>query len=121
MKALDLVLIFIGGGLGSVGRYSISQLITYKNFPLATFVVNIVGSFIIGFLLSSSISQNQNLKLLLAIGFCGGFTTFSSFSAEVIQLIQQQKNWLAIFYIAVSVCLSLIFTCLGMSFFTGNK
>ena len=121
MSFSNFALIFVGGGLGSVVRFLAAQFLSFKHFPLATFVVNVVGSFFIGWIIASSLSQNNNLKLLLATGFCGGFTTFSTFSLEVFQLFQQQKFIVAIAYIFFSLVLSIAFTALGFYFANSSK
>ena len=79
------ILVFLGGGLGSVCRYLISKALNSRgtNLPWGTFTVNILGSFIIGLLLGIAIKNNNlnnTTNLILATGFCGGFTTFSTFS-----------------------------------------
>ena len=83
----QLILVFIGGGIGSSLRYWISKYL--NNFetgiPYGTFAVNIVGSLIIGIILGFALKNNsisENTVLLLATGFCGGFTTFSAFAYE---------------------------------------
>ena len=83
----QLVFVFLGGGFGSVLRYIIGKLLnnTENGIPYGTFVANILGSLLIGIVLGlaakhDSLSQNQTL--LLATGFCGGFTTFSTFAYE---------------------------------------
>lgn len=83
----NLLLVFAGGGFGSVLRYAIGKYFnaTLHGFPYGTFAVNILGSLLIGIILglaakNNSISQSQTL--LLATGFCGGFTTFSAFAYE---------------------------------------
>lgn len=83
----QLILVFIGGGFGSVLRYVISKYFNnlQTGMPYGTFAVNIIGSFLIGFILAlaaknTTLSQNQSL--ILATGFCGGFTTFSTFAYE---------------------------------------
>lgn len=85
MKSLFLV--FIGGGFGSVLRFLIGKWLnnSESGFPYGTFFANILGSLFIGFILgyaAKSDSLNQNQTLLLATGFCGGFTTFSTFAYE---------------------------------------
>ncbi|HAO15147.1 MAG TPA: fluoride efflux transporter CrcB [Tenacibaculum sp.] len=83
----QFILVFLGGGIGSALRYSISKLLgnATNSIPYGTFVVNILGSFLIGLILGYA-AKNQSLThsqtLFLATGFCGGFTTFSSFAFE---------------------------------------
>lgn len=82
----QLLLIFLGGGAGSVLRYLVvKNLGTWNAIPVGTFTVNIVGSLLIGLLFGWAAKQEiipENITLLLATGFCGGFTTFSAFSFE---------------------------------------
>ncbi|MEI7474546.1 MAG: fluoride efflux transporter CrcB [bacterium] len=89
-------LIFVGGGLGACLRFFLSMLIhnnTNGIFPWGTFAINIAGSFILGLVVALSISKppiiDNNIKLLLTTGFCGGFTTFSTFSWEVLTLLKE--------------------------------
>jgi CrcB protein len=83
----QLILVFVGGGFGSVLRFAISKWLnnSENGIPYGTFVANILGSLLIGFVLgyaAKSDALNQNQTLLLATGFCGGFTTFSTFAYE---------------------------------------
>ena len=83
----QLLLVFIGGGVGSSLRYWISKYLNSAEtgIPYGTFAANIIGSFIIGIVLGLALKNNsvsQNTVLLVATGFCGGFTTFSTFAYE---------------------------------------
>jgi len=88
------LLIFVGGGLGSLCRYGVSSLINQNTavvFPFGTLAVNIAGSFIMGFLfqLFDNVLVPTEMRTLLLIGFLGGFTTFSSYSIETINLLRE--------------------------------
>lgn len=83
----NLLLVFVGGGLGSTLRYIIGKYLnsTESGIPWGTFTANILGSFLIGLILGLAAKNNtfsHNQTLLLATGFCGGFTTFSTFAYE---------------------------------------
>ncbi|GGG08300.1 putative fluoride ion transporter CrcB [Dokdonia pacifica] len=83
----QLFLVFIGGGTGSIARYLLSKVwnTSTTGIPYGTFTANILGSLIIGLILGWAIKNNtlsSNTTLLLATGFCGGFTTFSTFAYE---------------------------------------
>ena len=116
----NILLVGLGGGVGSVARY-VSQRWFAANymhfFPWGTFAVNFVGCFLIGLfwgLSFKSFDGNENWKLFLMTGLCGGFTTFSAFTLEGIGLIKEQKLVLFFSYIAASVVLGLLATYIGM-------
>ena len=111
----NIAFVAFGGAVGSVVRYLTSQLINFKKFPLSTFTVNIIGSFLIGILMGyiSKQMNAQNWQLLLVTGFCGGFTTFSAFSWEIVLMLQQQRYTNALLYIAATLILGISFTFLG--------
>jgi len=110
-----LLLIAAGGAAGSVCRYILSSYIKVLYFP-GTLVVNILGCFLIGLLagLDARFNLNTNLRMLLVVGFCGGFTTFSSFSIENMELIDNQKYFTAFAYISLSVILGLAAVLIGI-------
>jgi fluoride exporter len=113
----QFLLVGLGGAAGSMLRYGCNIAIAAKNFPLSTVIVNIVGSFVIGLILALSIKSegfSQNWKLLLSTGVCGGFTTFSAFSADSLVLLQQGKYNAAAIYILISVLLSIAAVWLGL-------
>ncbi len=112
----NFLLVGLGGALGSMLRYVFYLAITVKQFPLATFAVNIIGSFIIGAVLALSLKDDlflNNWKLFLATGICGGFTTFSAFSMENITLLQNEKYFIALVYIVSSIMLGIAAAWLG--------
>ncbi|HAC15098.1 MAG TPA: fluoride efflux transporter CrcB [Bacteroidetes bacterium] len=111
----------LGGALGSSSRYVISHLIqenTSSGFPFGTFTVNIIGCLIIGFLVGLSIHRPESLseqsRFLLSTGFCGGFTTFSAFSAETFSLIDKGEFTTAILYVILSIFVGLLATGMGI-------
>lgn len=110
----QVLLIFIGGGLGSLCRYGISRWMeTSASFPYATFVANVLSCLILGIIVGLSLKNmvSNDIKLMLITGFCGGFSTFSTFSNETLSLFQSGNYTTAFTYIAISilVCLASIF------------
>lgn len=108
--------IALGGALGAISRYGIQQWITVKNYPWSTFLINILGSFIIGWLAAKAEQSDfwaREGKWLGMVGFCGGFTTFSSFALENMQLIRNGNVYSALVYILTSSALCIIFAFLG--------
>lgn len=119
---IQLVYILIGGGLGSIGRYLISQFTPqyYKgDFPLGTFTANIIGCLIIGIFVAI-LKPNTNLDACLVTGFCGGFTTFSSFSKEVFLLFDTKKTKLAFVYVISSSLFGILAVLLGYTLSGGH-
>lgn len=105
------VAIFLGGGTGSVMRYAVQLMmherIVAYNFPWATFSVNITGSFLIGlfYALSAKFNISPELRLFLTAGLCGGFTTFSTFSNDILSMIRQGDSLVCLAYIILSLAL----------------
>lgn len=110
----DLIYIFLGGGTGSVLRYCVQLLMHERvvsyTFPWATFAVNIIGSFLIGFFyaLSTRFNLSPEIRLLLTAGFCGGFTTFSTFSNDGMTLLKEEFYGTFALYTILSIAIGLI-------------
>jgi fluoride exporter len=115
-----LLLIALGGAAGSVLRYILggrAQHFAPHGFPLGTLFVNVVGCFLVGMLVRQfmNIQAHNYLRALLVVGFCGGFTTFSTFSMETVGLIEGGEYSRAVAYIALSLTLCLTATLSGMT------
>lgn len=113
------LLVFFGGGIGSLVRLGMSQLLPSKGFPFATLLVNCLGSLLIG--LVYGYLQNygdERLKYLVAIGFCGGLTTFSTFSNESFVFLKSGDFWTFIAYIVISVVSCLVCVRWGYQMFS---
>jgi CrcB protein len=114
-----LLLVGFGGFLGSVARFTLSrffQNLAFSSFPFGTLSVNIAGCFLIGLIYGISDRGNlfgSDLRLFLTIGFCGGFTTFSSFSIESMVLLKQGNFLYFALYASFSFLLCLIATWAG--------
>ncbi len=115
-----LFYIAVGGAFGSVLRFLTTVLVSKywsAHFPLATFIANILGCFLIGLIIGiveKNNLANSNLKWFLITGFCGGFTTFSTFGYENYTLFQNNNSLLAFLYIGLSVVMGLFAIWLGL-------
>ncbi|MGE4799292.1 fluoride efflux transporter CrcB [Yersinia hibernica] len=123
-----LLAVFIGGGVGSVARWLVSMKLNSfsPNIPLGTLIVNLVGAFIIGLTLALFTRMahiDPTWKLLITTGFCGGLTTFSTFSVEVVYLLQDGKLAWAAGTIILNLAGSLAMTLLAfmlVNYFSGQ-
>ncbi|AMC13170.1 fluoride efflux transporter CrcB [Liberibacter crescens] len=113
-------LLFIGGGIGTLARYGLSMLALpiSKDFPINTMIINITGSFIIGLfgtltLASGKFPVPEDIRLFVMVGLCGGFTTFSSFSLQTLDLIRNGLIIRALVNIGLSVILCLCSVTIG--------
>ena len=119
----NFFLVALGGSIGASTRYFFylisKNLLSTSNLFINTLVVNIIGSFLIGYLIilleNKSLSQDF-IKYFFIIGVLGSFTTFSAFSLETIDLIVNKKFLMAFFYIFSSLFLCLLFTFIGLNF-----
>lgn len=116
----SFLLVGIGGFMGSISRYGVSLMVNRyfsRPFPLATFLINIAGCFLIGLLfgLSQKYQPTQtDWWLISATGFCGGFTTFSSFALENNNLLSSNQGWVTLAYTLLSVILGIFLCRLGI-------
>lgn len=117
-----MLIVGLGGGLGSMLRFLTSRLslrFISSNWSLiGTLIANVVGCFLIGLLagwLLSNMGKDETLSLLLITGFCGGYTTFSAFAFESVQLWQLGNSVLSIFYIFFSIVFGLLAVWAGLS------
>lgn len=117
----QLLFVFIGGGLGSLARFSISKSIQEnidKTFPFGTLSVNVLASIVLGIFIGMAEVKsltNPNYKALIAIGFCGGFSTFSTFSNDTLELIQNNRMLEAFLNILLNVILCIFATFAGIT------
>ena len=116
----NLLIVGLGGAVGSMLRYAVQKFFqaqTAAAFPTGTLLVNIAGCFLIGILwslVSRSLTWNDEMKLLLMTGFCGGFTTFSAFTLEGIGLLKENRTVLFVIYLTASVVGGLLATFIGI-------
>ncbi|MBL8552053.1 MAG: fluoride efflux transporter CrcB [Hyphomonadaceae bacterium] len=113
----NLVLVALGGALGALSRYGVGVLmlrIGFVGFPWSTLFVNVTGGFAMGLLAGWLGEGGPALRLLLGVGFLGGFTTFSAYSLDALRLLEEQRFAEAFGYIALSVILSIGACWLGL-------
>lgn len=106
---MEWIYVFVGGGLGSLCRYGVARLAMRweVNLPLGTILANVIACFLLGLLMGwmTRHPEQRALQLLLAVGFCGGFSTFSTFSLENVQLWQNGAYTTAMLNVLLSVVL----------------
>jgi len=115
------LLVAAGGAIGCVLRFLSIQAVTRLHagtFPLGTMLVNIVGSFLIGVVLAKY-GQEHSVRAFVVSGMLGGFTTFSAFSWDTLQLVQHGRSIEAILYVAGSLIISLMAVALGYALMRG--
>jgi CrcB protein len=117
---MDMVWIGVGAAVGANIRYYVGQLVAVwlgVSFPNGTLIVNLSGSFLIGVvatLLGERLLVDPHWRLLLVVGLLGGYTTFSSFSFEIVTLLQADRWFAATAYVLASVVLGLVACLLGI-------
>lgn len=116
------VLVFVGGGAGSLLRYLTGRLVpatlNSSPFPNAILLVNVVASFMLGALVGWIMhrSADESIRLLIGVGFCGGLSTFSSFSVDTVVLLQQGRLGAAVLNIGLNVVICLVASTTGLFF-----
>jgi CrcB protein len=111
-----VVSVFVGGAVGSVSRYGVDRLIEQRSdssFPMSTFVINVSGCVLVGFLVAALVDRHSApdwLRAGLVVGLCGGYTTFSTFAQETLDLLEARDLAFAL----LSVCGSVVIGVLGV-------
>ena len=120
METLTKILaVGLGGAFGAIARYGFNILFAkaFAPFPFATFIINILGSFLIGFLaylFTEKFPEHEIYRLILTVGFLGAFTTFSTFELETFELIREKQLVTAFLYVSASFAVGLIAVFSGM-------
>ena len=117
---INLIYVASGGAVGAVLRYLTSNFYKFyfPNFPIGTLFINFIGSFLIGILASNLESRGTSyifIKYFMIIGILGSFTTFSTFSLETIQLVNDKKYFLSLVYIFLSISLCIFGAFFGLN------
>ena len=121
-----VLLVGVGGAIGSNLRYGVGCWLGHfatspHPFPLATTSINVLGSLILGCIAGSASDRTQAIYLLMGVGFCGGFTTFSTFSLELVEQLQRGKIGLAMLECVLNVVLGVGALYIGLLFFQGKR
>lgn len=115
MELKNIIWVGLGGMLGALVRYFFGLAIKSESFPYATGLVNIIGALIMGVVMGLALKGqiNPTLRLFLATGICGGFTTFSAFAWENLALLQQQRYGSFMLYTLGTLALGMAATTIG--------
>ena len=109
----------VGGAVGVLSRYGVDRAIearSMSSFPWATFVINVTGCLLVGFLIAAAVDRHEApewLRAGLIVGFCGGYTTFSTFAQETLDLVEGRAMALAVANVVLSVTVGLVAVLLG--------
>ncbi|ESQ78767.1 fluoride efflux transporter CrcB [Asticcacaulis sp. YBE204] len=112
----NLLLVMIGGAAGSGLRYGLSRVLPTQSWPWHTFAANLVGGLLMGLLMGWLWSRggDEKLRLLLGVGVLGGFTTFSSYSLEVVQMLERRDYGMAALYAIGSAVAAIFAVMIGL-------
>lgn len=113
---MNFILVFLGGGLGSLVRYGLNLALAdwHQKFPVATLLANALACFVLGFIFGLGAQLTGNKRLLWATGFCGGFSTFSTFTGETLQLFEAGSLAGAVLNVVLNLFICLFFLIMGM-------
>ena len=119
-SGMNILSVALGGAFGAVARYLVNispAANLFEKFPFPTFLINISGSFLIGFLmilLADKISVSENLRMAIIVGFLGAFTTFSTFEIEILGLVRERHFTTALVYLVLSVVIGFVGVIAGV-------
>jgi CrcB protein len=115
MEFKNIIWVGLGGMIGAIARYFLGILIKSVTFPYATGLVNIMGALLMGIIMGFAVKSqiSPSLRLFLATGICGGFTTFSAFAWENLELLQQQRYGSFLLYTAGTLIFGILATAAG--------
>jgi CrcB protein len=114
-----VVSVAVGGALGAVSRYGLDRVIEQRSessFPWSTFVINVTGCLLVGFLIAALVDRRSApewVRAGLVVGFCGGYTTFSTFGQETLDLIEADEVVLAVLNVCASVVVGVLAVLAG--------
>ena len=114
-----VVSVAVGGAFGAISRYGLDRVIeqrTESSFPWSTFVINVSGCLLVGFLIAAIVDRRSApewLRAGLVVGFCGGYTTFSTFGQETLDLIEANESIVAVLYATASVAVGVLAVLAG--------
>ena len=118
---MDWIAVFIGGGLGSLVRFAIARMLQQKewDFAWATLIANAISCIVLGILITGLTKDAPNVRIFWLVGFCGGFSTFSTFTGETFQFLQAGNYLYATVNIAASLVVCLVCLVIGMRLASG--
>ena len=114
-----VVSVAVGGAFGAISRYGLDRVIeqrTESSFPWSTFAINVSGCLLVGFLIAAIVDRGSApewLRAGLVVGFCGGYTTFSTFGQETLDLMEANESVVAVLYVTASVVVGVLAVLAG--------